>query len=150
MAISKVNRKQVIAVPDGPPSHPFLSPAIRAGDFIYVSGNAGLRPGRPPHGSGAKWMPGELVEGGIEAETRQCIENLKISLEAAGASLDDVVKVNTFLRDIDRDFHAYNSVYQTYFPKDPPARTTVEAKIYGTILVEIECVAYRPLGAGAP
>ncbi|MHB8590034.1 MAG: RidA family protein [Candidatus Dormibacteraceae bacterium] len=146
MATSKVNRKRVIAVPGGPPAHPFLSPAIRAGDFIYVSGNAGLRPGRPPQGSGQKWMPGELVEGGIEPETRQCIENLKLSLEAAGASLEDVVKVNTFLRDIDRDFHSYNRVYQTYFPKEPPARTTVEAKIYGTILVEIECVAYRPLG----
>ena len=145
MDTSKALRKEVIPVPEGPPAHPFLSAVIRAGDFLYVSGNAGLRPGRPPHGSGGKWMPGELVEGGIEAETRQCIENLKIALETAGSSLEDVVKVNTFLRDIDRDFHAYNRVYQTYFPKDPPARTTVEAKIYGTILVEIECVAYRPL-----
>src|SRR4029077_5984534 len=108
MATSRADHKQVIVAPDGPPAHPLLFAAMRAGDFIYVSGNAGLTPGRPPHGSGSKWMPGELVEGGIEAETRQCIENLKISLEAAGASLDDVVKVNTFLRDIDRDFHAYN------------------------------------------
>ena len=49
------------------------------------------------------------------------------------------------LRDIDRDFHAYNDVYQEYFKVDPPARTTVEAKIYNHILVEIECVAYKPL-----
>lgn len=136
--------KQVISVPDGPPPHPFLSPAIRAGDFVYVSGNAGLKPGRPPHGVGAKWMPGELVEGGIEPETAQCLENLKLALEAAGCTLKDVVKVNSFLRDIDRDFAAYNKVYLTYFATEPPARTTVEARIYGNILVEIECVAYAP------
>ena len=65
-------------------------------------------------------------------------------LEAAGAGLDDVVKVNSFLRDVDRDFHAYNEVYLEYFPDVPPTRTTVGAKIYGPILVEIECVAYAP------
>lgn len=139
-----MSHKEVIDVPDGPPGHPFLSPAVRAGDFIFVSGNAALRPGKPPQGSGPTWMPGELVEGGIEAETKQTLENLKIALEAAGASLSDVVKVNSFLRDIDRDFLAYNKVYQTYFPSEPPARTTVGAKIYGKILVEIECIAYVP------
>lgn len=139
-----MSKKEVIAVPDGPPPHPFLSPAIRAGDFIFVSGNAALKPKRPPYGSGASWMPGELVEGGIEAETRQTLENLKLALEAAGASMSDVIKVNSFLRDIDRDFLAYNKVYLEYFPSEPPARTTVGAKIYGNILVEIECIAYVP------
>lgn len=136
--------RTVILVPDGPPEHPFLSPAIRAGDFLYVSGNAGLLPRRPPTGEGQGWMPGELVSGGIEAETRQTLENVKLALAAAGASLGDVVKVNTYLREIDRDFHAYNRVYMEYFPSAPPARTTVGAKIYGEILVEIECVAYVP------
>ena len=137
--------KVVINVPDGPPAHPFLSAAVRAGDFIYVSGHAGLLPNRPPSGDGSDWMPGELVAGGIEAETRQTLESLKQALEAAGSCLADVVKVNTFLRDVDRDFHAYNRVYMEYFPTDPPARTSVGAKIYGNILVEIECVAYAPL-----
>lgn len=137
--------KVIIAVPDGPPSHPFLSAAVRAGDFVYVSGHAGLRPNRPPSGSGADWKPGELVDGGIEAETRQTLESLKQTLEAAGASLEDVVKVNTFLRDVDRDFQAYNRIYMEYFPSEPPARTSVGAKIYGDILIEIECVAYAPL-----
>jgi enamine deaminase RidA (YjgF/YER057c/UK114 family) len=91
------------------------------------------------------WMPGELIAGGIEVQTRQTIENLKALLEAAGATLEDIVKVNTFLRDIDRDFHAYNDVYQEYYKVDPPARTTVEPQIYNHILVEIECVAYKPL-----
>lgn len=137
--------KVVISVPDGPPAHPFLSAAVRAGDFIYVSGHAGLRPNRPPSGSGSDWKPGDLVEGGIEAETRQTLESLKQALEAAGSCLADVVKVNTFLRDVDRDFHAYNRVYMEYFPTEPPARTSVGAKIYGNILIEIECVAYAPL-----
>lgn len=137
--------KVVIDVPDGPPAHPFLSAAVRAGDFVYVSGHAGLLPNRPPSGSGVDWMPGELVEGGIEAETRQTLESLKQALEAAGSCLAEVVKVNTFLRDVDRDFHAYNRVYMEYFPTEPPARTSVGAKIYGNILVEIECVAYSPL-----
>jgi enamine deaminase RidA (YjgF/YER057c/UK114 family) len=143
-----VSRKTVIEVPDGPPGHSFLSPAIRAGDFVFVSGNAGLRPGSAASGSGASWKPGELVEGGIEAETRQTLENIKRALEAAGATLQDVVKVNTFLRDVDRDFHAYNKVYLEYFPTEPPARTSVGAKIYGNILIEIECVAYAPLDRG--
>jgi enamine deaminase RidA (YjgF/YER057c/UK114 family) len=55
------------------------------------------------------------------------------------------VKVNTFLRDVDRDFHAYNRVYSEIFPVRPPARTTVQAKIYGPFLVEIEGTAYLPL-----
>ncbi len=137
--------KVIIDVPDGPPAHPFLSAAVRAGDFIYVSGHAGLLPNRPPSGAGADWMPGELVDGGIEAETRQTLDSLKQALEAAGSCLADVVKVNTFLRDVDRDFHAYNKVYMEYFPTEPPARTSVGAKIYGNILIEIECVAYAPL-----
>ena len=140
-----MNRKQVIDVPDGPPAHAFLSPAIRAGDFVFVSGNAGLLPNRPPSGSGSTWLPGQVIDGGIEAETRQTIENLRLTLEAAGASLQDVVKVNTFLRDPDRDFHAYNAVYLEYFPAEPPARTSVGAKIYGNLLIEIECIAYAPL-----
>ena len=137
--------KQVFDVPEGPPQHPFLSPVIRAGDFLFVSGNAGLLSGKPPTGAGDDWMPGGLIDGGIEAETRQTLENIRIALEAAGAGLEDVIKVNSFLRDVDRDFHAYNAVYQEYFPTSPPTRTTVGAKIYGPILVEIECIAYAPL-----
>lgn len=141
-----MKKKQVVLVPNGPPKHAFLSPAMRAGDFIYASGNVGLLPGKPAHGEKGKgWMLGELISGGIEAQTRQTIENLRTLLEASGATLDDIVKVNTFLRDIDRDFHAYNDVYQEYFKVDPPARSTVEAKIYYPILVEIDFIAYKPL-----
>ena len=57
--------KRVYEVPDGPPGHPFLSPVIRAGDFLFVSGNAGLLPGSPAAGEDGSWQPGDLVEGGI-------------------------------------------------------------------------------------
>jgi enamine deaminase RidA (YjgF/YER057c/UK114 family) len=138
--------KQVLAsAPDGPPEGSFLSAATRAGDFIYVSGHAGLVPGSSAYGEARDWMPGEVVEGGIEAETRTTLENLRIVLEAAGGSLKDVVKINTYLRDIDRDFMAYNEIYKTYFPDNPPSRTTVGATIYGKLLIEIDCVAYVPL-----
>jgi 2-iminobutanoate/2-iminopropanoate deaminase len=130
---------------DGPGEYPFLSQAIRAGDFVFVSGNVGLLPGTGESGEGFRWMPGERIEGGIEAETRQALANLNAILRAAGGSLSDLVKVNTFLRDVDRDFHAYNRVYSEIFPVRPPARTTVQAKIYGPFLVEIEGTAYLPL-----
>lgn len=129
--------------PGGPSEYPFLSQAIRVGDLVFVSGNVGNLPGES--GSGQQWMPGRLVEGGIEAETRQALANLASILAGAGGTLGDVVKVNSFLRDVDRDFHAYNRVYAEHFPIDPPARTTVQAKIYGPHLVEIECTAYIPV-----
>jgi 2-iminobutanoate/2-iminopropanoate deaminase len=143
-----MRKREVINVPDGPPAVKFLSPAVRAGDLLYVSGNAGLPSGPQEKAGQPGWVP-SVVSGGIEAETRQTLENLKLILEAAGGSLADVVKVNTFLRDVDRDFDAYNAVYLEYFPKNPPARTSVGAKILGKILIEIECVAYLPEGRGA-
>ena len=87
-----MKKKQVVLNPNVPPQLPFLSQAMRAGDFIYVSGNVGLLPGKPAYGEKNKgWMPGELIAGGIEVQTRQTIENLKALLEAAGATLEDIV-----------------------------------------------------------
>ena len=130
--------------PEGVPRLPFFSPVIKAGDFVFVSGSAGLLPGHTPSGEGLDWTPGKLVEGGIKAETRQALVNIRTSLEAAGASLGDVVKVNTYLRDVDLHFHEYNEVYMEFFPEDRPTRTTVGVKIYGPVLIEIDCVAYLP------
>ena len=130
--------------PEVVPRLPFFSPVLRAGDFVFVSGTAGLLPGHPPSGEGADWSPGKLAEGGIKGQTRQTLDNIKAALEAAGASLSDVVKVNTYLRDVDLYFHDYNEVYMEYFPEERPTRTTVGAKIYGPILIEIDCVAYVP------
>jgi enamine deaminase RidA (YjgF/YER057c/UK114 family) len=121
-----------VGAPVGPLIYPF-STAIIAGDLIFVSGHSSLSAEHP-----------EPLEGGIEAEVTATLDNIKRALEAAGATLRDVVKVTAFLRDVDRDITGYNRVYQSYFPKDPPARTTVGAKIFGPLLVEIDCIAVRP------
>jgi reactive intermediate/imine deaminase len=86
---------------------------------------------------------GSVVAGGIEAQTRQVLENVKAALALAGCTLEDVVKTTVILEDA-RDFGAFNKVYASYFPKEPPARTTVEARLVIDIKVEIEAVAYRP------
>lgn len=114
--------------PQGPYSH-----AVRAGGFLYVSGQAAL----DPQTSAA--APGSVAE-----ETHRTIQNLQAILEAAGASLDDVVKCTVFLADI-RDFAAMNRVYAEYFGKAKPARTTVQAALPAAGLkVEIDCVAFNP------
>jgi 2-iminobutanoate/2-iminopropanoate deaminase len=115
---------------------------VRAGDLLFVSGFIGTLPGRPSTGSGASWSPGELIEGGIEAETRQTLSNIDSALRAAGSSLKDAVKVNAFLRDVDLDFDGYDRTYIEFFPHDPPARITAQAKVYGRARIEIDCIAY--------
>ena len=114
----------------GGQSLPFSS-AIRAGDFIYVSGQV------------AYDASGELVAGGIVAQTRQTIDNLRRILEQAGCTLDDVIKCNIWLADA-RDFWSFNKIYASYFPGVPPARSTVQSPLMIDAKVEIDCVAYRP------
>ena len=123
--------KQVITVPNTP-KYPF-SPAIRAGDYIFVSGQGGFQ---DPKTGGA-------IEG-IEAQTRQCLENMKQVLETAGSSLHDVVKVTVFLGNV-ADYAKMNETYQSYFPKDQPARSTaVTGLVIPNMLIEMECIAYSP------
>lgn len=93
------------------------SQAVRAADTVWASGQIGLEP-----------STGRLAEGGIEAETRQAIENLRAVLEAAGSSLDRVLKVTVFLTDLAADFEAMNRTYADFFGPNPPARTTVEVR----------------------
>ena len=84
---------------------------------------------------------GDMVGSDIEAQTKQALENLKGVLEAAGSGLDSVVKTTVFLNDMN-DFSRMNGVYETYFTKNPPARSAVEvARLPKDALVEIECVA---------
>jgi reactive intermediate/imine deaminase len=111
-----------------------LSPAVRAGDFVYVSGQVPVN------------ADGEIVVGGIEAQTRQVMENLKTALAFAGATLDDVCKTTCWLHDA-RDFGAFNRVYMSYFTgPGRPARSTTEARLMVDAKVEIDCVAYKPKG----
>jgi reactive intermediate/imine deaminase len=124
--------KEVLQVPGAVAGLPF-SPAVRVGNLIYLSGQLGNRMGTR-----------ELVPGGIAAETRQTMENIRTVLEAAGSSLDRVVKCTVFLGDI-ADYGAMNEVYAGYFPKGPPARSTIAGS--GLALgarVEIECLATAP------
>jgi reactive intermediate/imine deaminase len=111
-------------------ARPF-SPAVRAGDFIYVSGQV---PGN---------AEGEIVVGGIEAQTRQVMENLKAVLALAGATFDDVCKCTCWLQDA-RDFGAFNRIYMSYFPNGKPARSTTEARLMVDAKVEIDVIAYKP------
>ena len=121
--------RQVVQPPGRVAGLPF-SPAVRVGNMLYLSGQLGLVPGTP-----------QLADTGIAGQTRQALENIKALLVYAGSSLDRVVKCTVFLTDM-RDFAKMNEVYATYFPKDPPARSTVAGS--GLALgarVEIECMA---------
>ena len=84
-----------------------------------------------------------MVEGGIEAETRQVLENVRSVLELAGCTLDDVVKTTVWLRDRE-DFAAFNKASGEFFRTNPPARSTAESRLMIDIAVEIEAIAYSP------
>ena len=106
------------------------SQAVRAHGFLFISGQVPLDP-----------RTKKLVDGGIAAQTKQALENVKAIVEAAGLSLKNVVKVTIFLKDIE-DFKKMNEVYCTYFIKDPPARTTIQARpAMPELLIEIEAIA---------
>ena len=123
--------KEVVHTSKVPPARVPLSQAIKVGDWVFASGQLGL-----------DVATGKLVPGGIGAETRQVCENLKAILEAAGSSLDRVVKVMIYMADL-ADLMAMNEVFSRYFPVDPPARTTFQcAALIGGARVEIEATAF--------
>ncbi len=116
-------------IPRGP-----YSPAVRAGDFIYVSGQGPVDP-----------LTDQLVYGDIQNETERVLNNIRIILEGAGATMHDVVKCNVYLSD-GREFAAMNEIYATFFGENKPARTTIECKFANPLMkVEIDCIAYKPL-----
>tara|TARA_S200000501_G_C20605318_1_gene647761 strand:+ start:238 stop:627 length:390 start_codon:yes stop_codon:yes gene_type:complete len=109
-----------------------LSKAIRAGDFIFLTGQVPIKNGEI------------VVEGSIEEQTVIVIEEIKNTLKLAGAELEDVVKAMVWLREKD-DFPGFNAVYGQYFPKDPPVRSAVLNTLLVDVRVEIEVIAYKPL-----
>ncbi len=122
--------RQVISTSNAPKAIGPYSQAIRAGDFIFAAGQTGLDPSTM-----------ELVAGGVEAQARQVLTNLKHVLEAAGSGLNHVVKTTVFLTDM-TNFAAMNAVYMEFFPENPPARSTVAvAGLPKSGLVEIEAIA---------
>ncbi|ADR35962.1 MULTISPECIES: RidA family protein [Oceanithermus] len=105
------------------------SQAVRSGGMVFVSGQIPLTPA------------GELVDGGIEAQTEQVLRNLAAVLEAAGSSLDRVVQVSAFLADMN-DFARFNEVYARHFREPYPARAVVEvARLPRDVRVEVACIA---------
>ncbi len=125
-----MERRTAVATDQAPGAIGPYSQAIRAGGFIFASGSLGIDP-----------ASGDLVEGGVEAQTRQALANLASILEAAGSGLTQVVKTTVFLQSI-QDFARMNAVYAEFFPEAPPARSAVEvAALPRGAAVEIEAIA---------
>jgi reactive intermediate/imine deaminase len=128
-----MTQKQVIGGPlviDG--RELSLSRAIRAGDFVFVTGQVPMHEGSP------------MTDGSIEDQTRACLDGLKEILDQAGCELSDVVKSMVWLKSRE-DFPGFNSVYAEYFPQQPPTRSALVSDFLIDILVEIECIAYKPV-----
>ena len=122
--------REFVRTPNAPqPAGPYTQ-AIKAGSFVFVAAQGPVDP-----------KTGKMGDT-VEIQTRQTLLNVKAILEAAGANMADVVKVSVFLKDAS-DFSKMNEVYKTFFPQNPPTRTTIEAKFAGSMLVEIDAVAYR-------
>ncbi len=109
-----------------------FSPAVRAGDFVYLSGQV------PTDENG------EIVGSNVETQTRQVFKRLKDVLALAGCTLEDVCKANVWLHDA-RDFGSFNRVYMECFGDHRPARSTVESRLMIDVRVEIDVIAYKPL-----
>lgn len=112
-------------------SLPF-SAAVRAGDFVFVSGQLAFN------------ADGTLSTGPIEEQTKIVLDGLKATIESQGCSMSDVVSCVCSLQDA-RDFSGFNTVYATYFPESPPARTTHVAQHVLDARVEIACTVYKPV-----
>ena len=121
-----------LSPPGSPAPRGPYSPAVRAGDFIFVSGQLAVDP-----------ETNQYVPGDIQQETRMTLNNIKRILEGAGASMADAVRVGVFLSE-GSDFPKMNEVYTEFFGDAKPARTTIVCKFFADIKVEIDCVAYKP------
>ena len=126
-----MSAKEIIRTDKAPKAIGPYSVATRFGNLVFTAGQAGLEP---------ETM--ELAPGGVAAETRQTLTNLKHVLEAAGTSLENALKTTVYLRDM-ADFAAMNAVYSEFFGPNPPARTTTQAAALPKgAAVEIDVVAY--------
>jgi 2-iminobutanoate/2-iminopropanoate deaminase len=122
--------KKIISTQSAPKAIGPYSQAICVENLVFTAGQVGLDPDTM-----------ELVEGGVEAQTRQVLTNLKSVLESADSGLNFVVKTTVYLKDM-RDFPNMNTIYAEFFPENPPARSTVQvAALPKEALVEIECIA---------
>ena len=122
--------REIISTPDAPAAIGPYSQAVRAGDLVFTAGQIGLHPDT-----------GDIVPGGIVAQTEQVLRNLSAVLEAAGTSMANVVKVTVYMEDM-AQFGKMNAVYARFFPENPPARAAVEvSELPKRVAVEMDCVA---------
>jgi 2-iminobutanoate/2-iminopropanoate deaminase len=128
-AVATAQRQAV--VPQGMSASATLTPGIRHGDVIYTSGQLGVSRGAP--------------DSTIQGQTKKALENVKAVVEAGGSTMANVLKCTVFLVDV-KDFAGMNSVYSTFFPKEPPARSTVvvAALVSAAAKLEVECIAAVP------
>jgi 2-iminobutanoate/2-iminopropanoate deaminase len=125
-------KKKKIATPNAPQAIGPYSQAIQSGDFLFVSGQIAIDP-----------ATGDIVAGDIEAQTERVLKNLTAIVEAAGMSLQDVVKCSCFLKDMN-DFAKFNTVYETYFGEILPARETIEvARLPKDVQVEVSAICCK-------
>jgi 2-iminobutanoate/2-iminopropanoate deaminase len=118
--------------PNAPTPRGPYSPAVRAGDFIFVSGQGPVDP-----------TTDKLNSGDIRHETRQVLSNIKTILAGCGATMADVVRCSVYLKD-GGEFKAMNEVYAEFFGGHRPARTTIVCDFVSPMRVEIDCIAYKP------
>jgi 2-iminobutanoate/2-iminopropanoate deaminase len=128
-SIASAQRQAV--VPPGMSASATLTPGIRHGDVIYTSGQLGVSRDAP--------------DSTIQGQTKKALENVKAVVEAGGSTMANVLKCTVFLVDV-KDFGGMNSVYSTFFPKEPPARSTVvvAALVSAAAKLEVECIAAVP------
>ena len=125
-----MTERRIVKTEGAPQAIGPYSQAVAAGGFVYASGQIPLDP-----------STGQFVEGGVREQTAQVLRNLSAVLEAAGTGLPRVVKTTVFLADMN-DFAAMNEVYATFFPEEPPARSTVQAaRLPRDARVEIDVIA---------
>lgn len=129
----RTNDREVLNPPGLAPLVPAYSVAIRDGEWVFVSGMTGIVPGSQ-----------DIIAGGITAQTRQTMENIRTALQSGGATMADVAECTVFLKDI-TDYAAMNAEYIKFFPVNPPARATlaVSALPRPAALVEVKCSARR-------
>jgi 2-iminobutanoate/2-iminopropanoate deaminase len=125
---SLATAQRTTVIPQGMSASATLSPGTRVGDIVYTSGQLG--------------MSRDMPDSTIQTQTKKVMENIKAVVEAGGSTMANVLKCTVFLTDV-KEFGGMNSVYSTFFPKEPPARSTVvvAALVSAAAKVEIECIA---------